>query len=384
MIRCDEECLKVLRNRQLADALKIDPDTHVDNHIPYSDTTLKMYRENANFAQTQEREFRVFAGSDEKRLRFKPMPAHQRAFLHSLAEDYGLDSESQDPDPHRHVCVFKTPRFVSAPKKTLAQCVRIVQAAATPAAKPATPADSRPQEQPYNALLLSTPRFGLTIEEIDRALATEIAAAARSGLALTFVTSFLPSEDVIIKAVTKSTAAAIATSLVPPQQAVESAVSSLKPGVSKVISRLGLAKNVLLCHADSSLNILRREGDLAANTGGWSAVASRGSWKRTVPGKPAAAAPAGGGGLALGRAGGAFVALRRLELKKKKEEEERKKEVVEDDWEAAAEKLEDVAGGSGSGSEMGKENMVEISEDEDMIMNDGQHSREAQPDHYEA
>ncbi|KAK4193410.1 hypothetical protein QBC35DRAFT_481511 [Podospora australis] len=368
-IKCDEECLQLLRKRQLADALKIDPDSHSDDHIPYADKTLKMFKQNSSFAQTQEREFRVFASSsDEKRLRFKPMSAQQRAFLHSLAEDYGLDSESQDQEPHRHVCVFKTPRFVSAPKKTLAQCVRLKQAAAPPPApKPATPADSRPQDQPYNALLLSVPRFGLTIEEINRALATELSAASRSGPALTFTTSFLPSEDVVIKAVPNFTAAAIATSLAPTPQAVESAVAALKPAVSKVITRLGMAKTVLLCHADSSMNVIRKEGDLAANTGGWSTVAS--SWKRVAAGKaPAAPAPAKSGTLALGRAGGAFVALRKLELKKKAAEEE-KKEEVEEDWETAAAKLEgeDSAGGSGdsrpsssgsgsgSGSDKGKE-----------------------------
>ena len=65
------------------------------------------------------------ANTDILRLRFKPMQANQRAFIHALAEDYGLDSESQDPEPHRHVCIFKTPRFVSAPMKTLSQCVAI-------------------------------------------------------------------------------------------------------------------------------------------------------------------------------------------------------------------------------------------------------------------
>lgn len=126
-LKCDDECLRLQRKQQLAEALNIDSKTHNDDHIPYSDTTLKLFREMSSWAQVQEREFRVFAGSpEEKRLRFKPMPATKRAFLHALAEDYGLDSQSSDPEPHRHICVFKTPRFVSAPNKTLAQCVQIV------------------------------------------------------------------------------------------------------------------------------------------------------------------------------------------------------------------------------------------------------------------
>jgi transcriptional repressor NF-X1 len=72
------------------------------------------------------------------------MQANQRAFLHSLAEDYGFDSESQDPEPHRHICIFKTPRFVSAPMKTLAQCVKI---------KPPTTAEPAPLGQNHNIMV---------------------------------------------------------------------------------------------------------------------------------------------------------------------------------------------------------------------------------------
>merc|ERR1711939_596869 len=123
---CNEECLRLQRNAKLAAALNIDPATHTDDHIPYSTTTLSFFADHQKFGQQYEREFRVFAADDtEKRLRFKPMQPHQRAFIHALAEDFGLDSESQDPEPHRHVCIFKTPRFVSSPMKTLSQCVKI-------------------------------------------------------------------------------------------------------------------------------------------------------------------------------------------------------------------------------------------------------------------
>ncbi|KAK4136739.1 hypothetical protein BT67DRAFT_448052 [Trichocladium antarcticum] len=148
-LKCDDECLRLQRNRQLAEALNIDPQTHTDDHIPYSDTTLKLFRTNVGWAQSQEREFRVFAAApDEKRLRFKPMQSSQRAFLHALAEDFGMDSESQDPEPHRHVCIFKTPRFVSAPPKTLAQCLRVAQAAANLNAAAKNPAPSTPSSSP--------------------------------------------------------------------------------------------------------------------------------------------------------------------------------------------------------------------------------------------
>lgn len=322
-----------------------------------------MFRENITWAQSQERELRMFAADPElKRMRFKPMANHQRAFLHSLAEDYGLDSESQDPEPHRHVCLFKTPRFVSAPKKTLAQSLRLVKTAAATAAaaaaKPATPANSQPSPQAFNALLLTTPRFGLTVEEVDRALASDIAAAARSGPALSFTTSFLPSEDIVIKAIPNFTTAAIATSMAPTPQAVQSVLKDLKSAVARTISKAGLANGVVLCHADSSLNVVRREGDQAAGADGWSAVASKGTWRRAPSGKVAPPVASSS------RAGGGFFALRKLELRKKKVEEE--KAEVEEDWEAAAEKLE---GGSSD-----KENEVVKTSSEDELQ--GHHDSE--------
>ncbi|KAK3394244.1 hypothetical protein B0H63DRAFT_426179 [Podospora didyma] len=342
-LKCDEECLRLLRNRRLADALKIDPETHADDHIPYSDATLKLFRENVSWAQGQEREFRVFAAADEKRLRFKPMPPQQRAFLHSLAEDFGLDSESQDPEPHRHVCVFKTPRFVAAPRKTLAQCARIAKAAINVGASASSTKATRTadRQSPFNALLLKEPRFGVTIDELDQALAAEFAAIARSGPAIKFTTSYLPSDEIVIKATPTVTAAAVATSLAATPHAVETAMSSLKPTVVKTLSRLGLAKGVFLCHVDSSTNVTRREGDASTNTDGWNAVASRS--RRNVPATDKMVAvekPAPRN----------FLALKRFGLKQKKPVVEE----VEDDWLAAAEKIEGEDEGEGENGSLGE------------------------------
>lgn len=364
-LKCDDECLRLQRNRKLAEALNIDPATHSDDHIPYSDTTLKLFRSQVNWAKQQERELRVFAATpEEKRLRFKPMPSQQRAFLHALAEDFGLDSESQDPEPHRHVCIFKTPKFVAAPQKTLDQCLRIATVASNlgtgaSALKPLVgPAPQPEQPHHFNALLLKDPRFGLTIEELDAALATELAVASRSGPALTFTTSFLPSDEVLIKAVQVLTAAAVATSLAATPQAVETTLSALKAAVTKTVSRLRLAGAVLLCHVDATQTIVRREGDAAANNGGWSAVASRGSWRRTLN-KGRAAAPAAAA--TEQRAPSTFVALRRLGDKKKAEAAAKEEEAkVEEDWLSAVER-EEI--GAGSGSEGGSE--------DDGAVNDG-------------
>ncbi|PNH76632.1 hypothetical protein VD0001_g929 [Verticillium dahliae] len=310
-LKCDDECLRLQRNQKLAAALSIDPATHTDDHVPYSDTTLKLFRESVRWCQTQEREFRVFASdADEKRIRFKPMPPSQRAFLHALAEDFGLDTESQDPEPHRHVSVFKTPRFVSAPSKTLAQCVKIknVQAAA---AKAGASASEAPKQAPFNALLLSTPRFALTIEELDAALAGDFAAHNN----LSFTTSFLPSDEVLVRATPVSSWGSSTAN-------VETSLANLKPAIARTVAKAGLAGAVTLVHADQDQNVLRREvtGE-TKDAGGWSSVVGR--RPQAAASTPVEKKPASG-----------FVSFSRLPRKKIVQE-------TEEDWEAAAEKMDD-------------------------------------------
>ncbi|KAI0191819.1 NF-X1 type zinc finger protein, partial [Xylaria flabelliformis] len=312
LLKCDDECLRLQRNARLASALNIDPQTHTDDHVPYSDTTLKLYRANPQWAHIYEREFRVFAGDrTEKRLRFKPMKSNQRAFIHSLAEDFGFDSESSDPEPHRHVCLFKTPRFVSAPLKTLAQCAKI-RASQDSSAQQSTMANDA-TTIPYNALLLTNPQFGLTIEELDAALKKEYAAHPT----VKFHTSFLPSEEVVIRGSGTWTS-----------QTLEASLTALKLTLRQTVRRLKLAENVFLCSVDDSLNVLRREESQARGEGGWSAVVGR----TTARPKPidSLASPASA------PLRSKFIALRK-EPKKKVEEEP-----VEEDWEAAAEKLDET------------------------------------------
>ncbi|TRX90148.1 hypothetical protein FHL15_008876 [Xylaria flabelliformis] len=309
LLKCDDECLRLQRNARLANALNIDPQTHTDDHVPYSDTTLKLYRESPQWAHIYEREFRVFAGDrTEKRLRFKPMKSNQRAFIHSLAEDFGFDSESSDPEPHRHVCLFKTPRFVSTPLKTLAQCAKI-RASQDSSAQQSTMANDA-TTIPYNALLLTNPQFGLTIEELDSALKKEYAAHPT----VKFHTSFLPSEEVVIRGSGTWTS-----------QTLEASLTALKSTLRQTVRRLKLAENVCLCSVDDSLNVLRREESQARGEGGWSAVVGRTTARPKPTGSLASPASVS--------LRSKFVALRK-EPKKKVEEEP-----VEEDWEAAAEKL---------------------------------------------
>ncbi|KAI9857808.1 MAG: FKBP12-associated protein [Trichoglossum hirsutum] len=320
-LKCNDECARLERNRKLALALNIDPEAHKDNHIPFSSDTLEMFQENPKWAQAQERIFRAFAVDEgEKRLRFKPMSSRQRSFIRALADDFGLDSESMDPEPHRHVAVFKTPRFVAAPMKTLTECVRIKAEPLNPANDSVrVPSSTNMDNIPFNSLLLTSPRFGLTVAELQKVFSpTFNIHTPRTAFAITF----LPSEEIILKP----------SSPLPPTSLI-----ALKPALTSLATSLTLAKSVQLCTVDTSLNVIRREAE--ANDGeGWSRVVAKAaaprSWRPvsepTVGVKSAyvvlGSAAGGGGAAAAGRG------------KKKKMEE---KAAVVEDWEEEEEKEEE-------------------------------------------
>ncbi len=331
-LTCDDECARLARNRKLALALNIDPEVHKDDRIPYSTDTLKMFQENIKWAQTQEREFRVFAADDtEKRLRFKPMQPHQRAFLHALAEDFGFDSESMDPDPHRHVAIFKTPKFVMAPMKTLAECVKTKPAVESTIT---TTADGRQKlnasNAPYNGFLLSNPRFGLTVEELRSDFSSVFASAA----GITFDISFLPSEEIVLKANHTSKASC--------DKDVEAALKSLKSSLSTILVTKRLASIIQLCTLDFSLNILRRELD-DTNNGGWSQVAA----KAVAPRRAQMQAAVGTKSVYTVLGG------KMAEAKRNKEQKEKERnESVVDDWEEEVRKEEEAERATCGGEEM--------------------------------
>jgi transcriptional repressor NF-X1 len=322
-LSCDDECARLARNQKLALALNIDPEAHKDDHVPYSADTLKMFRESSKWAQTQEREFRVFAADEnEKRLRFKPMPPHQRAFLHSLSEDFGFDSESMDPEPHRHVAIFKTPRFVMAPMKTLAECVRIQQAEAALVATVEPPKKLQSNNEPFNGFLLIQPRFALTIEELRMDLSSVLDSVA----ALAFDISFLPSEEIVIKCRPSSSSITISS------DSIAATLRSIRPSILAQVASKNLAHSVQLCALDPSLNVLRREADDAASNGGWSQVAAKAAAPRMAPRQ-----------MAVGEKSVYTVLGSRLREanKKKKEEEQKAREAIVEDWEEEVRKDEE-------------------------------------------
>lgn len=282
-MKCDDECLRLERNRRLALALNIDPASHTNDHVPYSDGTLQFVRDTRSWCETQEREFRVFSNAaNEIRLRFKPMGNDQRQFLHLLAEDYGLESRSEDSEPHRYVIVFKGPRFVSAPAKTLSQCIKIrkeqAAEAASQAASRAPSPPPGPALEPFNALLLISPRFGLTMDDVTTAMITSFAQQPL----LHFAVEFLQSNEVLMRATVPYSAMMSPTG-------VAKALIDVKSHTVTTVRRLELGGGVLLCHAEADFTVTRREDVRNSDTSGWSAVAGRAAKKEpSVPEAPTA------------------------------------------------------------------------------------------------
>ncbi|GFF73818.1 FKBP12-associated protein 1 [Aspergillus udagawae] len=119
-LTCDDECARLERNRALASALgvEINPATTAasnisPNTLPYSTETLDLYVQLSSTSplstlQTYESTLHSLATSTTQRsVRFQPAKSPLRAFIHSLAADWGFASESFDPEPHRHVFVLK-------------------------------------------------------------------------------------------------------------------------------------------------------------------------------------------------------------------------------------------------------------------------------------
>lgn len=312
-LACDDECLRLQRNAKLAAALNI-PSDHTDDHIPYSTVTLDYFKGSPKWCQTQEREFRVFAAdTTAKQFRFKPMSAAQRAFLHSLAEDFALDTESVDPEPHRHVVLFKAPRFASAPMKTLSQCLKLRPVVEAPKNAPASTG------VPFNALLLANPRFALTLDELRAAVASDPATAQIAAWKI----EFLPSEEIVVRA---SLADGVD----------EATLLRLKPAVTKVVLEQELAGAVALCAVDESLNVARRED--TGSGGGWSQVVKGAPMKKRVVDEWASSGK------------NSFTVLGNKAAAKKKEKEKGKErerqESVVDNWEDAVGAWEESAEGA--------------------------------------
>lgn len=267
-IPCDDECSRLKRVAQLRDAFSIGPD-YTDDHVPYSETTLDLFEDNQSWCVEQESELRDFAADASRRVyRFKPMPPASRAFLHSLAKDFGLISESQDGGASRAVSVLKTQSFVSAPLKSLSASLRLrtlarekeAEAKAAEQAEQLLPLEEQDTTH-FNAIVLSAPGFGLTMEDLEAALKNDLEHPS-----VVFDIDFQPSGEVILKAASRTFA-----NVLHPAKMHET-LCALKPGVAGTVARRELAGAVHLAHVDGENRVTGRE---RATEGGWNEVVRR-------------------------------------------------------------------------------------------------------------
>jgi transcriptional repressor NF-X1 len=286
-------------------ALDLDPER--ESTPAYSDETIAAYNRDPKWATAIEAKFRAFVTADnQKRLQFAPMRALMREFLHLLSADYGLDSESQDPEPYRSVVVRKPASFVAAPKKTLAE----VAGAKQPAPAALQQLKKIVRGNAANAFVLKGIRVGLLASELEKELGPTLKESQ-----LRFDISWYGDEDVLLKPKASSLAV----------EQMEAELHALSTKLKRAVAAKGLADAVELCWVGQDGRIANRDA------AGWSVS------RKTVPAASWNVGPslASRNGFDVFAAAGGSSAAVIMAAAKKKSKENLKKEVVED-WEMEA------------------------------------------------
>lgn len=129
-IECDDECRIIQRNKALAQALSINPDEPRATMPTYTDFLRDYARKNIEFIQTIERQFAQLIEETRRHQAakrchsFKPMKTNERHVIHELAEAYGLETHSMDPEPHRNVVAYATSGMCKIPPVLLSEMIR--------------------------------------------------------------------------------------------------------------------------------------------------------------------------------------------------------------------------------------------------------------------
>lgn len=329
----------------MAIALQIDPERESADKMGYSDETVEMYNEQPKqFAQSIEKTLRTFAEAQQKRLAFQPMKSQLRQFIHLLAIDFGLESESQDPEPYRSVVVMKGPKFTTAPKKTIAEFIRssakstaFSTHAPTPAPTPIIEQLRKPVQQAVNALVLEGIRIGLLMNELEKELDPLLCASQ-----LKFNIHWTADEEVVLEPKSGSFG----------MDEIELELSNMKAPLRRAVKTKGLANEVELCWVAKGGKIIHKENQRWATV-----LGPKGSASSSTPawgGRPGIAIAQNGFGaldpssasrmVALGGGRSSSESLREKERKEREKEKEKDKKKVEeevvDDWEAAADEDE--------------------------------------------
>ncbi|KAI5819526.1 putative fkbp12-associated protein [Pyronema omphalodes] len=326
-------CTDACRARRLAMALALDPEREAQI---YSEDTLAAYQRDPKWAQGIEQKMRSFCEAlEQKRLQFAPMKSGMRMFVHALAEDLGLQSESQDPEPYRSVVVRKPVTFVATARKTIAEVIAggvgnpAAAANASAANGSATPSRTgtpsltqlkRPARGPaVNAFYLRHIAVGTLSSDLERELS-----AVLKDSQLRFDITWHGDEDVLLKPKTGSLG---------PEQ-VEAELHGLSMKLKRLVASKGLADSAEMVWVGIDGKV--KDGNTQTNASGWSTVVTQ--RRPVLVNKPVVASSNG------------FAVFATAEKKEKKKKEV--KEVV-DDWEMEADEEEEKE--VGSGDEEGKE-----------------------------
>ncbi len=133
---CDEECLIAERNKNLADALKID--STGKPKVIYSDFLKNYAREEPVFIGEIENKLESFVKEmklnvkvNKKYFNMPAMKSYERRVIHELAPYYGFETMSEDPEPFRNVCLIATKDKCILPTNTLMQSVEGIKPKST-------------------------------------------------------------------------------------------------------------------------------------------------------------------------------------------------------------------------------------------------------------
>lgn len=127
---CDEECLVAERNKNLAQALQIDPTFKAK--VIYSDFLKNYAREDPNFVIETEKKLESFVKEaklntklTKKYFNLPVMKSYERRMIHELAPYYGFETMSQDPEPFRNVCLIASKDKCCLPLPSLMQSIEV-------------------------------------------------------------------------------------------------------------------------------------------------------------------------------------------------------------------------------------------------------------------
>lgn len=315
-LKCADEC----RSRRLALALELDPDR--EGTPLYSEETIAAYMLEKKRCTELEQSVRNFAQTNSsKETHFQPMNKFRREFVHCLAADYGLDSESRDQEPYRSVFLFKGPRYSGAPpRKTIAEYLALNPVEVAPPS--AVQQLKKARRLPFNAILLHRIRVGMLAAELERELAPCLKDAN-----LFFNINWHGDEDVLLEPKPSSLAV----------DQVEAELHNISPKVKRYVAASGLAESAELCWVGKEGKIASRESEK------WSLVANKKSAPSTVLTQYSIASRNGFSVFSGSSDAGPADTRAAAALAKKKSAEAVKKprpEDIVDDWEIEADSTE--------------------------------------------